>query len=110
LVLANHSQRLATPLSTRERRTMRLVGVALLVAAIAVGTWIATHNDGPVSRKGCINVAVAGSLGGVLLHRCGAQARSLCAGERSHPDVIASVVLPACRRAGIATGRRPSAG
>ena len=105
-MLVGQSRRLATPLTARERRAMKLVGVLLLAATIAVAVWSLTHEQSPVSRNGCINVGVPGSLGGQLVHACGANARTLCATERGGRDVTALLIVPACREAGI-TARAP---
>jgi hypothetical protein len=105
LVLVGQSRRLATPLTGRERRVMATVGVVVALAVVAIGAWLATHDSSPVSRDGCLNVIVAGSLGGQLLHECGAAARSLCANEKGHDDALAATVLPACREAGIRVAR-----
>jgi hypothetical protein len=105
LVLVGQSRRLATPLTAGERRAMKLAGALLLAATIAVAIWSLTHGSHFVSRDGCINVGVAGSLGGQLVHACGANARALCASERGHSDVTALLILPACRKAGITTAR-----
>jgi hypothetical protein len=104
LVLVGQSRRLATPLTGRERRAMKLAGTVLLAVTIAVAIWSFTHDHYPVSRDGCINVGVAGSLGGQLVHACGADARELCASERRQHDVTALLILPACRKAGIKVG------
>jgi len=101
LVLVGQSRRLATPLTVRERRALATIGALLVTGVGAIGAWIATHDSAPASRNGCINVVVAGSLGGQPLHVCGGDARSLCARERERPDAIAGTVLPACRQAGI---------
>jgi len=85
---------------------MKVVGAVVLAATIAITAWVVTHDRNPVSRNGCINVVVAGSLGGQLVHACGADARALCTSERGHTDVTALRILPACREAGIVAGAR----
>ena len=89
---------------------MKVVAAVIVVAAVAIGAWTATHAGGPPTRKGCITVVVAGSLGGQLVHACGANARGLCASERGHPTIPASRILPACRAAGIETGTQNARG
>lgn len=85
---------------------MKVVAVVILVAAVAIGAWTATHAGNPVARKGCITLVVAGSLGGQLVHACGANARELCASERGHTDVTALRIVSACRAARIESGAR----
>jgi len=89
---------------------MKVVAIVIVAAALAIGAWTATHSGTPASRKGCINLVVAGSLGGQLVHACGANARELCASERGHTDVTALRILPACREAGIETGGQNTRG
>lgn len=89
---------------------MKVVAIVVLAAALAIGAWTATHTETSVSRNGCITVVVAGSLGGQLVHACGANARGICAGERGHTDITALRILPACREAGIETGARHTRG
>ncbi len=89
---------------------MKVVAVVMLAAALAIGAWTATHTGNPVTRKGCITLVVAGSLGGQLVHACGADARELCASERGHTDVTALRILAACREAEIETGARNTRG
>ena len=88
---------------------MKLAGLIILAAVIAVAAWTLTHNDSPVSRNGCVNVGVPGSLGGQLVHACGANARALCASQRGLHTVTAQLILPACGEAGIRVGPLPSA-
>jgi hypothetical protein len=76
-----------------------LVGVVVLV--ISIGT------SAQKSASGCVDVTIAGPIGGEELNRCGAQARSLCA-SLGHPGGItgapAQDVAQACRKAGLPVG------
>lgn len=108
MVLVGHSQRLAEPLTPRQRRIMAGVGIALVLAAIAVAVVIATNTNGyGVSRNGCVSVVLAGSTGGELTHECGAPARAWCRNESRQRSPIALKVEAQCRLAGIGANGRP---
>jgi hypothetical protein len=103
MVMIGHSERLATPLSRRQRRTMALVlgGVlALVIAAIVIAT---VSSDAQRSANGCVYAVVASSMGAGQLHKCGAPAREWCASLVGGRDAQARIVLPECRRAGYPT-------
>jgi hypothetical protein len=102
LVLVGHSRRLATPLGAGERRLTKVLGALAIAALIGVIVIVVMNHRGLTSRNGCINTTVAGSLGGQLVHACGAQARSLCASERGRGDATAQTILAACREAHVA--------
>ena len=107
MVLVGHSQRLAEPLTSRQRRSMAVVGVLFVLAAVAVGILASVDTGGiPVSRDGCVSVLVAGSTGAEVLHECGAAARSLCHSEYARHDRLAQRLQPQCRLAGILPGDR----
>lgn len=76
-----------------------LVGVVVLV--ISVGS------SGQKSGNGCVDVTIAGPIGGEELYRCGAKARSLCASV-GHPSGItgapAKDVARECRKVGLPVG------
>jgi hypothetical protein len=113
MVLVGHSQRLAEPLTSRQRRGMAAVGLILVLAAIVAGVLSVTNGSGiPASRDGCLNLVVAGSTGGQVLHECGASARSFCRAEYARSDGLALKVQAQCGLAGIKrTGAgAPSAG
>jgi hypothetical protein len=103
MVLVGHSQRLAEPLTRRQRRGMLYCGLGVLVASIAVVAILVTSNKSlaPASGHGCVSVQVAGATGGVVLHECGTTARSWCRTEYARHDRLALAVQPQCRLAGI---------
>jgi hypothetical protein len=106
MVLVGHSQRLAEPLSGRQRRVVAACGIALLLAAIIAGVLAATNTGGsPVSRDGCVNMVVASSTGAQPLHQCGLQARAWCKTEYGRHDQFALEVQTQCRLAGIRPSR-----
>jgi hypothetical protein len=109
MILVGQSQRLAVPLTRRQRRAMVACGVVLLAAAIAAGILSVTTGSGyPVSRDGCVSVLVAGSTGGQLLRQCGAPARALCKTEYVRHDRFALEVQAQCRLADIKPGHQGS--
>jgi hypothetical protein len=104
MVLVGHSQRLAEPLTRRQRRGLLGCGLGVLVATVVViAVLVTTHESvAPASSHGCVNVLVAGATGGTLLHECGTAARAWCKTEYARHDQVALAVQPQCRRAGIA--------
>jgi hypothetical protein len=98
MVMVGHSQRLAQPLTRGQQRVIALV----LAAVIAAATWaVIGPSSAPVSRNGCVSVVIPGSMGGGLLHYCGAAARAWCQGEFARTDVLARLAQPQCRNAGL---------
>ena len=66
-------------LSPRHRRILLIACAAVAVAAIAGCLWGALVPDRyATSSNGCVNVTVAGSTGGELIHECGDNAKSFC--------------------------------
>ena len=107
MVMIGHSERLATPLSRRATRTMAAIVGCLLALVVGVIVFASVSSDQPTSAHGCINVIVPSSMGAGQLHQCGAGARQWCDSLAGKRDVEARLVLPECRRAGLA-GARPS--
>lgn len=92
----------ATPLTTRQRRLLA-AGGALVIAGLA-GTlvWAQTHQGSyGRSENGCVNLTVPSSLGGAVMHRCGAEAQSWCHSAYAAQDRLDLLVQPQCRLAGI---------
>jgi hypothetical protein len=98
MVMVGHSQRLAQPLTRGQQR-----GIAVVVAVlIAVTSWaVLRPGSPPASRSGCVSVTVASSMGGGVLQRCGAAARSWCLAEFARTDALAQLVQAQCQRAGL---------
>lgn len=91
------------PLSRGERRAAGVV-VAILVAAIALGTavWVflfAGSADPGVDK--CVTVSTASSMGGGVEHACGHAAHDWCLAASSQHNAHAQVVQQQCRLAGI---------
>ena len=98
MVMVGHSQRLAQPLTRGQQRAIALV----LVAVLAAATWaVVRPSSAPVSRNGCVSVVIPGSMGGGLLHYCGAAARTWCQAEFARTDMLARLGQPQCRSAGL---------
>ncbi|HUK44761.1 MAG TPA: hypothetical protein VLV28_05665 [Gaiellaceae bacterium] len=96
--LEGHWDRLATPLSGRERRLLVILAAVVVAVAIAVGVYAAT--DRARHQAGCIDVTVPASVGGATIHRCGKDAVTFCRTQGSSDAAISR----ACKREGLATG------
>jgi hypothetical protein len=96
------SQRIAGPLTRRQKRLMALVAALIAVVLGGVSAWAAT---GPGSydrsRNGCVTVNVPSSMGGSLAHECGAAARDLCRTAFAREDKVSRLIQQQCRLAGI---------
>jgi hypothetical protein len=103
MVLVGHSQRLAEPLSRRQRRTIATVGVFLVLCFAGAVAWLVIHPGSgiPPSRNGCVNVPLPGATGGTLFHACGQNARSWCAQQFVSTGTYAPTAQTQCRLAGI---------
>jgi hypothetical protein len=86
----------------RDKRRIAAViaAVGLVIAAVAI--W-ATVRPGAydVSRDGCITVNLPSSMGGSLVHQCGAAARATCERAYVGTDEVSRLTRPQCRLAGI---------
>jgi hypothetical protein len=109
--MPNIPYREAAPLTPRQRRWLAAIG-ALVVAGLAgvlVWAWL-RPGDYTRSENGCVNVLAPSSLGGSVLHSCGADARTWCRNEFAANDRLALLVQPQCRLAGITPEPSPAAG
>lgn len=91
------------PALTPRGKRVLLSGLALLViAGAAFGLWGAFGPDryGP-SARGCVNVTIAGSTGGSVLHYCGPVAKSFCRTSYARADRISRLARPQCAQAGL---------
>lgn len=90
------------PASRRDKRL--IVGIVGVVVAVlvAVGIWSAVRPGSyGGSRDGCITVNVPSSMGGSLIHQCGATARATCQRAFASNDKISGLTRPQCRLAGL---------
>ncbi len=104
--MMDQQRRLSEPLRWTRAGKLAVagVGVALLLAAIAVGIYAAAGGFKQQARAGCVEVTFASTTGAASLHACGAQARALCA-SGAQPGLAGSL-QKACNRAGYAYGGR----
>jgi hypothetical protein len=107
MVMIGHSARLATPLSRRQTRTMAAIVGGMVALIVAVIVFASVSSDQARSGHGCINVIVPSSMGAGQLHQCGTAARQWCDSLVGKRDPEARLVLPECRRAGLASARSP---
>jgi hypothetical protein len=91
------------PLSFPERRGILIVLGVVAAIIVAATTWVVTSRPSTYdqSRDGCVNVAAASSMGGVISHQCGDAARTWCQANYALHDTHAEAVQAQCRLAGI---------
>jgi hypothetical protein len=101
--LEGHWRRTQTPLrrlSPRERNVV-IAGMVVTVVAL-VALLLATAGDTqPPPAPGCIRVAVAGRVGGELIHPCGREAEKVCARSTEFDTVRSHQIVEACEKARI---------
>ncbi len=89
-------------LSPRGKWVLGLIGVVLVAVLAGVGVWsVVGKSDYGPSRDGCVNLTVASSMGGAVIHDCGAKARTLCKSAFSRDDALARQTRAQCRLAGL---------
>lgn len=97
------SQPTAQSLTSRGKRRLVLAGGILVAVLIAGIAWAAISSGSyDSSRAGCVTVNVPSSMGGSLLHECGAGARTVCRHAFARDDRISLLTRPQCRVAGLA--------
>ena len=93
--------------SRRERLAVRAMAIVTLALIGLVVFSLTTHQA--ASGGGCIDFNYATMIGGAEAHKCGSQARTLCAtppsGQSIDGDYLPELYI-ACRKAGIPTGRK----
>jgi hypothetical protein len=100
----------AVPWTSRRKRVAGGVGALLVAVAAGVIVWAQTHSgDYGESANGCVNVLAPSTMGGGVLHRCGAEAQTWCRNEYAAHDQLALLVQPQCRLAGITPDPSPAA-
>jgi hypothetical protein len=89
----------ATP---RDKRRIALVAVALLAVVAAIAIWAAVKPGAyGASSHGCITVNLPSSMGGSLIHQCGAAAKATCKHAFVADDKASELTRPQCRLAGL---------
>lgn len=87
---------------------MMRLAAALAVALLGVAAYSLTTHQARTG-SGCVDFNYTTMIGGAEMHRCGAQARTLCAtppGVSSIDTDFQAALYAACRRAGLRTDRR----
>ncbi|HEX5224737.1 MAG TPA: hypothetical protein VFW29_06375 [Solirubrobacteraceae bacterium] len=105
MVMQEQARRLREPLQwgRAQKRALALALTLLAAAVLGLGAYALT-SGGSSSRRDCVDVTFASTLGGATLKGCGAHARAICA-SGSFPR-LADELSAACARAGFAY-RRP---
>lgn len=102
-----HQREIASRRALTRREKWTLGGVGAGLVAFAVILVIALAGPAQGTARGCVDVTVAGATGGTLIHRCGADARSLCR-EAGAPggrqSTAGQAIRAACRRDHIPAG------
>jgi hypothetical protein len=98
MIMFEQSRRLSEPLhwGRREKAVVAVLLSCVLLVAIGLGAYALT--SGAPTRRDCVDVTFASTLGGAQIHACGSQARRICASGAFHG--IAQELRSACRRAG----------
>jgi hypothetical protein len=100
MIMEARAKRLSTPLQwgRREKTAVGAVLAVLVLALLGLGVYALT--SGGATRRDCVAVTFASTLGGADLKGCGQRARRICA-SGSFP-AIGAELSAACRRAGFA--------
>lgn len=92
----------AETLTPRAKRVLLAVGVLVIVVLGGLGIWAALGPDPyGTSANGCVTVNLPSSMGGALMHYCGAGAKSFCKSAYTHDDRISLLARPQCTLAGL---------
>src|SRR2546429_9150328 len=88
-------------MSPRAKRILIIISASIAAAVIGGAAWGAVAADQfGNSANGCVNVNVAGSTGGELIHKCGADARAFCKAAYAADNRAAQLAHPQCQAAG----------
>jgi hypothetical protein len=103
MIMMDQSKRLSEPLrwGRRERTAVAALLACVVLAVIGLGAYAVT--SGSPTRRDCIEVTFASTLGGATEHACGVRARAVCASPGAFKGVAAEL-RAACRRAGFPFG------
>jgi len=82
---------------------LMVIGVVVGVVAAGAIAWAIIGHSSAHDRSGdgCVDVAIASSMGGGVEHTCGAAARDWCRAVYTRHDTHAEAVQAQCRVAGI---------
>jgi hypothetical protein len=96
------SQPSVQPLTRRGKRALAVIGGIVAVVVAGVVSWAAISPGGyGSSRAGCVTVTAPSSMGGELLHACGAPAKAMCRSAFTRTDKLSLLTRPQCRLAGL---------
>jgi hypothetical protein len=100
MVMQEQARRLREPLrwGRRERAAVAVLISCTALALIGLVVYGLTKSAGP-SRRDCVNVTFASTLGGAALKGCGERARNICAHGAQFPALRGDLEA-ACARAG----------
>ena len=99
MIMIDRSRRLAEPLrwGRREKLAVGALLACVVLALAGLGAYALT--SGSRSRRDCVDVTFASTLGGARLHGCGSRARRICASGAFRG--IAQELHVACKHAGL---------
>jgi hypothetical protein len=103
-----HAQAIRTPrqVGRREKVVVAVMLATAIAVVVAVLVSFATSSSHK-SANGCVDVTIAGDVGGTEIYRCGEPARELCQ-TALRPGVFAPAsaqeVAGQCRKAGLPVG------
>ncbi len=105
MIMMDQSRRLSEPLRWGRRERAIVAVLLTCVALVAVGLGAFALTSGAPSRRDCIELTFASTLGGATVHACGAQARAVCSTPGTFKSV-AEELRADCLRAGFPFARR----
>ena len=99
MIMQDRARRQSEPLrwGRREKAAVSAALACLIAAMIALGAY--ALSSGSRTRKDCIDVTFASTVGGATLHACGPRARAICASPGELKGISDSL-RAACRHAG----------
>jgi len=103
MIMFDRSRRLSEPLRWGRREKIAVGAVVVCIILGFGGLGIATLVGGSPSRRDCIDVTFASTLGASRLHACGGQAKRICASPGQYRQV-AEDLRTACARARFRSG------
>lgn len=88
-------------MSPRAKRLLIIISACIAAAVIGGAVWGAVAGDQfGNSANGCVNVNLAGSTGGELVHKCGDDARAFCKAAYATDNRATQLARPQCQAAG----------
>jgi hypothetical protein len=98
MIMENRARRLGEPLrwGRREKTAVAALAACAVLALVALGIYALT--SGARAHGACVDVTFASTVGAANVHRCGAQAKRVCA-SGDFPAITADL-RAACAHAG----------